>query len=214
MLVWDSTRRPILIATLTPLPQVALPPTFSSLNVIPAPSATPTVYEIKSGDTLGTIAQQFNISVDDLIVVNGITNPNRVTVGQKLVIPVGGLPKTLTPQLTQLPIATSSGTEAPPQLAIRSISDVGTTASERVLIVNLGGSVNLAGWVLRDQQNNVYSFPTIQLFQGGAVNLHTTSGRDAVTDLYWGKPGAVWQNGETATLVDPQGRTHTTFSAP
>jgi len=215
MLMWDSTRRPIVIATLTPIPQSSLPPTFSSLNVIPPPTPTPTIYEVKRGETLGTIALQFGVSVDAIIAVNGITDPNRVSVGQKLVIPVGGLPQTSTPQFTPLPTTTlSSGTESPPQLAVRAINDLGNLQTERVLIINLGGSVNLSGWTLRDQQNNVYTFPNINLFQGGAVNVHTIAGRDTVTDLYWGKTAAMWQNGETATLVDPQGRTHTTFTAP
>jgi hypothetical protein len=215
MVLWDSTRKPIQIATLTPFPQSSLPPTFSSINVLPPPTSTPTVYEIKSGDSLGTIASQFGVKVDDIIAVNGITDPNRVSVGQKLVIPMGGLPKTSTPQFTPLPTTTlSSGAEAPPQLAIRAINNLGDLPNENVMLINLGGSVNLSGWTLRDQQNNVYPFPNINLFQGGAVIIHTTTGRDTVTDLYWGKTGAMWQNGETATLVDPQGRTHTTFSTP
>ena len=45
------------------------------------------VYIIQSGDTLGLIALQFGISIDDLINANGITNPNAITVGMDLIIP-------------------------------------------------------------------------------------------------------------------------------
>ena len=80
--------------------------------------------------------------------------------------------------------------------------------------MNLGGPVDLAGWSLHDAQGNVYTFPALNLFQGGAVNVHTAVGQDTVTDLYWGQGGAMWQSGEAATLVDPKGEAHTTFTAP
>jgi hypothetical protein len=60
----------------------------------------------------------------------------------------------------------------------------------------------------------VYAFPALNLFQGGAVSVHTAVGQDTVTDSYWGQGGAMWQSGEAATLVDPKGEAHTTFSAP
>ena len=102
----------------------------------------------------------------------------------------------------------------PPQLAIRSITNAGNLATERLTVVNLGGPVDLAGWTLHDAQGNVYAFPALNLFQGGAVNVHTAVGQDTVTDLYWGQGGAMWQSGEAATLVDPKGEAHTTFTAP
>ncbi|MEZ4675530.1 MAG: LysM peptidoglycan-binding domain-containing protein [Caldilineaceae bacterium] len=40
-----------------------------------------------SGESLGTIARAYNVSVRDLIANNGISNPNIIVVGQRLVIP-------------------------------------------------------------------------------------------------------------------------------
>ena len=71
--------------------------------MIPLPTPTPTIYEVKRGETLGTIALQFGVSVEAIIAVNGITDPNRVSVGQKLVIPVSGLPPTRLCNLRRCP---------------------------------------------------------------------------------------------------------------
>lgn len=47
-------------------------------------------YTIQSGDALARIARKFNVSTDDLARLNGIANPNRISVGQKLTIPGSG----------------------------------------------------------------------------------------------------------------------------
>jgi hypothetical protein len=43
----------------------------------------------------------------------------------------------------------------------------------------------MAGWQLRDENGNVFTFPQLQLFEGGAINVWTTSGSASVVDLYW-----------------------------
>lgn len=45
------------------------------------------IYIVQPGDSLSSIASNFNISVDDLITANNITDPNLLTAGQQLVIP-------------------------------------------------------------------------------------------------------------------------------
>ncbi|HEX8703393.1 MAG TPA: LysM peptidoglycan-binding domain-containing protein [Myxococcaceae bacterium] len=44
-------------------------------------------YSVRSGDTLGAIAQRFNTTVSKLAQANHISNPNRILAGQKLSIP-------------------------------------------------------------------------------------------------------------------------------
>jgi LysM repeat protein len=44
-------------------------------------------YVVQRGDTLGQIAQRHNTSVAELMRLNNITNPDRITVGQKLTVP-------------------------------------------------------------------------------------------------------------------------------
>lgn len=223
--IWDAAHRgPAVLATPTPIPQPPLIITRTAQASFPTATATPTVYEVKGGDTLGSIALQFDVPVDDIMKVNGLTDPNTLSVGQKLIIPVAGyIQPTATPQaltnpegtpVTPPPTGTAVAGNGAPQLAIRSITDAGNLATEKITIVNLGGVADLAGWTLLDSQGNVYTFPALSLFQGGAVSIHTGLGRDTVTDLYWGQGGPMWQSGETATLEDSEGRVHTTFTAP
>lgn len=68
-------------------------------------------------------------------------------------------------------------------------------------------SGSLAGHSVEDEAGHHYGFPS-RVFQAGQVfKLHTGSGTDTQTDLYWGKTGtAVWNNtGDTVKLLDPQG---------
>src|SRR5271157_4924325 len=52
----------------------------------PTPVSGPT-YIIQSGDTLSSIADRFNVSLNDLMSANDITDPNTIQAGQQLVIP-------------------------------------------------------------------------------------------------------------------------------
>lgn len=58
----------------------------------PSPPQPPTAapqqtYVVRPGDTLFRIALRFGVPLNRLIQANGITDPNRVFVGQVLVIP-------------------------------------------------------------------------------------------------------------------------------
>lgn len=46
-----------------------------------------TIHIVTAGSTLGGIAKKFGVPLGVLIDVNGITDPNRIKVGQKLIIP-------------------------------------------------------------------------------------------------------------------------------
>ncbi len=66
----------------------AAPPTplsHPAQNVLPSP--TPFTYAIKSGDTLGAIADKFNVSLDALLAANPTINPNGMRIGETLKIP-------------------------------------------------------------------------------------------------------------------------------
>jgi LysM repeat protein len=44
-------------------------------------------YEVKPGDRLGNIADLLGVDMNELMALNGITNPNIIEVGQALLIP-------------------------------------------------------------------------------------------------------------------------------
>ncbi len=69
--------------------------------------AEPTYYVVQPGDTLGSIASEFDVSLEDLMRANGITNPDYVQVSQELLVPIGGLPPA-TPTFTPVPVPTDT----------------------------------------------------------------------------------------------------------
>lgn len=55
------------------------------------PTANPSVYTVQSGDTMGLIAQQFGLSLQELLAANPqITAPDSIQVGDVVNIPVAG----------------------------------------------------------------------------------------------------------------------------
>ena len=65
----------------------------------------------------------------------------------------------------------------------------------------------LAGYAVEDQTGHRYDFPDRVFQKGQAFTLHTGSGTDTQTDLYWNmSKSAVWNNdGDTVKVLDPQG---------
>lgn len=76
----------------------------------PTITPTPLVHVIESGDTLGSVAAQYGVSVQALQAANGIENPLLLQIGQELVIPIGEetedqVPGLLLPTPTPLPFS-------------------------------------------------------------------------------------------------------------
>jgi len=195
-----------------PLPRNLLPKALSNLSapstVTPVPEAagtaqpqlTPTeeflVYQVQSGDTFESLAEKYNISVEELISVNGFSRSQPLGEGEVLRIPVR-----------------PSGS-----VVIDSVVGAGDLESERVLLKQRGeGELSLVGWRLEDGQGNLFvfpQFPQLILYKGGAVNVHTRSGSNTVVDLYWGLASPVWKSGSTVTLRDPQGNVRASYEVP
>jgi murein DD-endopeptidase MepM/ murein hydrolase activator NlpD len=53
-------------------------------GAVPESNPVPQVYNVRGGDTLGSIASRFGCDLDDLIAENEIDDPNRLLVGQTL----------------------------------------------------------------------------------------------------------------------------------
>lgn len=196
------------LASKVPTPTPTLPPT-----------PTPHTYTVQAGDTLFSIARDLGIEVDALMAANGLTDPDRLDVGQVLTIPEVSpstsaqaphmntpAPPTLTPP--------PSDSQAP-RLEIRGIDGAGILEKETVRLLNTGGMAAMAGWTLEDGQGRVYRFPDgFTLYNRGAVSLHTRAGTNTAIDLYWGQTAAVWTSGKVMTLRDGNGDVQSTFTIP
>jgi LysM repeat protein len=117
-----------------------------------------------------------------------------------------------TPSGTSVPNLTKEPTPTifvkPVDVEITEIVGSGSIAEEMVIITNRGQPINLEGWTLSDSHDNVYTFPGILLWSNNAsVRVHTGSGENTATDLYWKLNGAIWEVGDKATLADKDGKT-------
>lgn len=67
---------------------------------IPSGTLSEIPYIVKKGDSLGNISARFKIKLSDLCARNGISSPNLIKIGQKIIIPIKGSAK---PQPSLLP---------------------------------------------------------------------------------------------------------------
>lgn len=68
-------------------------PTLAGATATIAPTAAPTTastHTVQAGETLFSLAQRYNTTVEALATLNNITNPNRITIGTVLRVPTGG----------------------------------------------------------------------------------------------------------------------------
>jgi LysM repeat protein len=63
--------------------------TTSTSTIAPSTTLVVTYYVIQPGDRLGNIATSFGVTVDAIMELNGITNPDKINAGDKIEIPTG-----------------------------------------------------------------------------------------------------------------------------
>jgi hypothetical protein len=66
---------------------------------------------------------------------------------------------------------------------------------------------SLGRWTLRDHQHHVYTFPSAFTLCGGcSAKVHTGSGSNTASNLYWGSGSYIWNNtGDIAGLRNSAG---------
>ncbi|WP_336037288.1 lamin tail domain-containing protein [Halobacterium yunchengense] len=166
-----------------------------------------------------TVATQYRAPTDPLELRDADpADPESATpVEARTVVPVGeSTPTTLTPDGGTTTQAAAETTEASDALAVAAIhadaegNDNDHLNDEYVVFENTGGQpLDLGGWTVRDAAGHAYTFPSgFALDAGARVTLHTGSGEDSATDLYWGEDRAVWNNdGDTVVVETDAGTT-------
>jgi nucleoid-associated protein YgaU len=73
----------------TPTPSSVASASAADASPTPVPSPTPQIYVVKTGDTLSKIAKAHGVTLDALIAANQdtIKDPNKLQVGEKIIIP-------------------------------------------------------------------------------------------------------------------------------
>ena len=95
----DASPRPTAGPTALPSATGGLPTALATdaprFTPSPSPQVTvepePFVHIVSRGESLTYIAELYEVEIDDLITLNEIRNPNRIQVGQELLIPGYGV---------------------------------------------------------------------------------------------------------------------------
>lgn len=186
------------------------------------PSRSTFEYAVQSGDTLAILAGRFDVTIEEIIAVNDMDDPNRLEIGQIVNIP--GQPEDepvetqdLSEETQPPPAATgeSPSGQGDGQVVVDGVIGAGDLNSERVLVKNSGaGELSMQGWQLLEEDGELFTFPRLTLFADGAVYIHTRAGQPTVVDLYWGLGAPVWDTGETIVLLDDLGEVRATYRVP
>ncbi len=172
------------------------------------PSPESVIHVVQSGDTISGLALKYDVPQEDIIAANQLEDPNLLTPGMELIIPLGGVPEvtaTFTPEptptdtpipfeppsadmtataaaeagATAIPLPTSLPTAGELQIGITEVIAAGEVDQEHVVITNAGDALaDMQGWTLSDTDGNAYTFPNFRLWAGGNVMVHTRIGQD------------------------------------
>jgi hypothetical protein len=201
-------------------PAASTEPGSSQIAANPGGCQNP-VHIVTSGETLSTIAGQYNLTADDLISMNQALDPNfdpnLLAIGQQLTIPECGVPTqvpTSAPTFTaaptlNIPTPIATATEVPPgtvSIKISRVLNPGDITREAVSILNSGSPVDLQGWHLSSGKSKDFVFPAFRLFTGGSVTIFSGVGENTSINLYWGLTEAIWKIGDTVSLYDANGK--------
>lgn len=73
---------------ITPAPTLDVDATITAYAMAIIPSPPPSgMYVIKAGDTLSAIAADFGSTVEEIMTLNNIANPETIQVGQTIIVP-------------------------------------------------------------------------------------------------------------------------------
>jgi LysM repeat protein len=120
-----------------------------ALMAVALVSAQERTYTVQPGDSITSIANRFNVSVDAILVRNGIISPDYIRSGQQLIIPTGAvtLPNTYTVQpndnLTSIATRFNTTVEALRQ-ANNLVAGVPLTVGQELRLPATGGALPFA----------------------------------------------------------------------
>ncbi len=153
---------PVPVAGATPLPVAGSTPGVGPTEeATPGATPTPVTYVVQSGDTLGGIAIQFGVSVEDLQAANGIDDPAKLRVDQELIIPGDDFAPAGAGAVTATP---TPGADMTPTLVIAMVPTSGTSSISATEAVT--GSVTVTATVAAVEAT---STPTPEAEPSGVV---------------------------------------------
>jgi competence protein ComEC len=168
---------------------------------------------LTSNGTAITIATQATAPTEPLSLrdgnavepgTSGSIQPRATIMGGQVTEPIvtdGGTPSDTTP------ITTADLTVA--QIHADAEGDDRENLNDEYVVLKNNGdeSVDLSGWTVRDAAGRTYTVPDgVAVASDETITLHTGSGTDTETDLYWESGSPIWNNGgDTVTVRNSTG---------
>jgi uncharacterized protein YkwD len=142
------TAKPISTAT-RPIKKATLPPRSATVTPTATSTPAPVMHVVRSGEMLLAVAAQYDTSVEKIMMVNEITDPTTLQIGQELLIPVTATPAnratpnptptlvfhTIEPGDTLLAIALTNDTTVEALMAVNWLTDPGGLQIGQKLVV-------------------------------------------------------------------------------
>jgi murein DD-endopeptidase MepM/ murein hydrolase activator NlpD len=142
----------LIIPTASAAPNAVTPAPTARGPTPPSPppttnTASNQIYVVRAGDTLAAIAAQFGVSLPELLRVNNITNPNLISVGQRLIIPQAANTQAVPDGIVLDPQTVQQGETLTIAVTTPNVSQVLGTFDQQDLKFNLIGArwIALAG---------------------------------------------------------------------
>jgi hypothetical protein len=158
---------------------------------------------------------------------NGYANASRAECAQLLynllLIQGGGAPSTTstthgTTSTSQSTTTTTVPSGSPLQVLLSSSQpdapgDDNDNLNAEYITFKVLRAGSLQGYAVEDAASHRYHFPNRTFAVGNTFKLHTGSGTDSQTDLYWGSSSAIWNNnGDTINILDSQAHVLATYT--
>jgi LysM repeat protein len=175
---------------------VAPSPTARGPTPNPSPSATAAstqgdeTYIVRPGDTLAQIAAQYGVSLPELMRANKLTNPNLISVGQRLIIPQAVNTQILPDGIALSPQNIVQGETVTLAVTAPDVTDVQGTFDQQVLKFQRAGSTWNALAGISRCANYVGNYPVTLTLRDAAdkakqaqFDVHVNAGTFGVQDL-------------------------------
>lgn len=193
------------------MPVVVPTQVVEPLEPTPIPTIPLQAHQVRSGETLTDIAEEYDVTVEELLELNGLTDADAIGAGQIIYVP----DEIEVPVSTATPLPEAETSPSIGQIEIVSVIGVGDLGTERLILGEAGGGKHsLTGWQLHDEDENIYTFPQATLYENGQIVINTKAGVDNPLELHWGQADPVWESGELVTLYDSSGQIQATFQVP
>ncbi len=210
---------------------VAQTPTPVSLNEIIEPQDgagdqinTPALgsYVIEEGDTLEEIAATTGLTVDEILALNGLQSGDNLEPGSVILLPQNSGAQQISEPNTADDADGQENSEVSPapqsgdgMVTIDIVVAAGDLNEEYVEIRGSGDDpISLQNWSLQDENGNTFVFPEMTMYGSGSIRIYTRVGNSNPLKLYWGQSSAIWESGESVTLLDDTGTVQSVYTVP